>query len=589
MVVSLQHKSTRIMKEDSHRTAYHRESSFDKEPTIQFHKSTESIKIKLMKRFSVGLIAIVCCASCSQSPATSRLRQAEALIDEQPDSALALLEGMDRQTLHGKEATALYGLLLTAARYKSGIDETNDSLIQSVIGYYNRREGKYKADAYYYAGLIHLADTDYARAITDFLHAEKSAKLLKDSLRLGLVYRGIADVSDILRDEAMALSFSRKSYDCFCAAGKNKYTGYAHYDVCRAYYNAIKFDECIAFAEKAYDVARQAGDTLLMSHICRIRGEAYTHKKNPKAAWEQYKMLEALGPRYFMPSDWEYLGLLHLEEGNLQEAKVCNDSLTKHIPQEQWLTCRIHRKEGKYKEVVELLENEMHLQDSVILGMLNKTLTKSVYDHYDLQENLHRIQIEKEKQSKVVILLLGIVLVAIIAIISFFRTKIYKRNIEHTMLMAQDLRQMLSDKETAIRSVRSDVQELLASQFETLDRLCTIYYEHKGAKREKEKIYEQVMDIIKGFESDRKMTESLERIVDNKLDNLITRFKTDYPQLKEAEQRLFLFIVLGFSNRAISIFQKIKIEVVYNQKSILKKKIKGTEGTYTDEYLRFFS
>lgn len=61
----------------------------------------------------------------------------DSLIVQQPDTALSMLEAFPTNSLQTQADSAYYGLLMTEARDKNYIIQTNDSLIQSALTYYN--------------------------------------------------------------------------------------------------------------------------------------------------------------------------------------------------------------------------------------------------------------------------------------------------------------------------------------------------------------------------------------------------------------------------------------------------------------------
>ena len=66
----------------------------------------------------------------------------------------------------------------------------------------------------------------------------------------------------------------------------------------------------------------------------------------------------------------------------------------------------------------------------------------------------------------------------------------------------------------------------------------------------------------------------------------MTRFREDFPNVKDADFILFLYTLLGFSNIAIALFLKEeKVMAVYNRKNRLKKKIKEIGEERAKAYL----
>lgn len=66
-------------------------------------------------------------------------------------------------------------------------------------------------------------------------------------------------------------------------------------------------------------------------------------------------------------------------------------------------------------------------------------------------------------------------------------------------------------------------------------------------------------------------------------------FRAEYPRLKEEDYLLFLYIVVDFSARAISILIGESLPVVYNRKSSLKRKIQQGSSPMKERFLAEFA
>lgn len=66
-------------------------------------------------------------------------------------------------------------------------------------------------------------------------------------------------------------------------------------------------------------------------------------------------------------------------------------------------------------------------------------------------------------------------------------------------------------------------------------------------------------------------------------------FRTEYPILKDEDYLLFLYIVVDFSARAISILIGESLPVVYNRKSSLKRKIQQGDSNMKERFLLEFA
>ena len=69
-----------------------------------------------MKQYIIVISVALCLVSCShRSKHWETLAQVESYIEERPDSALNVLQGMDKGELSGKEEKAKHALLLSMA------------------------------------------------------------------------------------------------------------------------------------------------------------------------------------------------------------------------------------------------------------------------------------------------------------------------------------------------------------------------------------------------------------------------------------------------------------------------------------------
>jgi len=96
----------------------------------------------------LGLLLLVGCND--PKPVTDTLHRAEALMNEHPDSAWAVLNTLSADEMGQNSTRALYALLYTQAQDKNYIDETNDSLISIAVDYYlNTDDARRKFLSYY--------------------------------------------------------------------------------------------------------------------------------------------------------------------------------------------------------------------------------------------------------------------------------------------------------------------------------------------------------------------------------------------------------------------------------------------------------
>ena len=144
------------------------------------------MKLFTMNRSYIYIFLFLIICGCS-SDISHRLYDVESFISERPDSALKIVESMDRSLLKTKKDRAHHALLYAMALDKNYIDVTDDSIARVAVDYYSKKgPEKYEARALYYLGLSYYYKGEYDKAILEFTKAEKVAER-SDSLYLGFV------------------------------------------------------------------------------------------------------------------------------------------------------------------------------------------------------------------------------------------------------------------------------------------------------------------------------------------------------------------------------------------------------------------
>lgn len=111
------------------------------------------------------------------------------------------------------------------------------------------------------------------------------------------------------------------------------------------------------------------------------------------------------------------------------------------------------------------------------------------------------------------------------------------------------------------------------SNFAILARLCEQYYIYEGSNKLPKKIADEVADIIADLRNDDEAQAQLEAMLDARQNNIMRRFRTSHPHLKEKDFRLYAYISAGFSATTIAVLLNKDKTVIYNRISRLKKNI----------------
>lgn len=148
-------------------------------------KNTVSVlMLALVLLCSVGALS-----GCGDAATRSTLDRADSLMEVHPDTALWLLDGIDRNALVTRADRARHSLLLSMALDKNYVDTTTFDILQPAIDYYaDHGSADERLRTLYYQGRIYQNRGDLDCAMSCFVRATDDTCGLSDSLTLARAY-----------------------------------------------------------------------------------------------------------------------------------------------------------------------------------------------------------------------------------------------------------------------------------------------------------------------------------------------------------------------------------------------------------------
>lgn len=209
-----------------------------------FAETKDNMKTAHLSLLLISLMAACLFQGCTRPAEDTplpELAQAEAVMFDRPDSALHILETMQKPDAHAKEQHALWCLLVTQARYKQMLSFGSDSLIRIAYEYYRPTDNaRRKAMSALYMGNVNYELKHITEAMDYFLEAkaemektddDKLGYLVMSSLGNLYVYRDLTDY---------ALEAFQEAYDYAVKDSCKRYEISSLQDLGRAY--AVKGD-----------------------------------------------------------------------------------------------------------------------------------------------------------------------------------------------------------------------------------------------------------------------------------------------------------------------------------------------------------
>lgn len=547
-----------------------------------------------MKRIPIILALLLAITGCYNDKALeASLREAESRMDSAPDSAYAILQSIDAASIKSTRQRALYALLYSQALDKNYIDETNDSLISIAVDYYKSgNDIRHRMLARYYNAVVLYNATKYDNSISMLLLAERDALELDDNFYLSRIYSKISDIYSIIYNNNESLIYAQSALEKISKTDYHRHKLWAKLNLGRAYNNCTNYERSIPIFNEVIDSAYTRRDTILLINALRLASISHLAKHNYSDTKRLLNTIMSIDSSQLSVDDYRNLGDAYLWSGQLDSAIICMNILHQINPSEQWLAYEINKIQHNYKEALTALEHENSVTDSLFLKIIRQNISTIATSYRKNEKQRIENELEDEKQTKYYLsaIIVIIVIIVIFSIIIYRqRIKNYNTTIEKNILLAQNLKTTLELKKSENKEMQKAINSLFEQRYETVNNLCDIYFHTDAHSNKQDKVYKQVKNIINNFGSDSSLISKLEEYANKYLDNIMIKFRNDFPNLKESDIRLFLYSAIGFSSRAISTFLNENISVIYNRKSRLKSKISNSTSPEKHTFINYIS
>ena len=368
------------------------------------------------------LLMVVGCRHHYQYPPI--LQEADSLCVAQPDSAISLLKSISTEMLQAPEyVQKRYHLLTIKANDKAYITHTSDSLILSLVDYYEHGGDKdFLGEAYYYAGSTYRDLGDAPRALEYF---QKALDAMPGDENLKVKSKVYAQMGDLLSYQDLtgeALLKYKQSY--YYEKTRNDTAGmvYSLRDIGYTYRRLDNIDSAFYYYKKAESISSSFGDialsNLITSQIAALYSEIGMYDS---AKYYLQPSLEHLSRTNFS-SIYSIASNLYYRIGQYDSVHYYDSELLKYGNQQAKLyayykQARIASLENKYEDAISLMTDFFLLNDSIQKTVDAETLSRmNALYNYQLRERENaKLQIQRQQYY---ILFLGASLVVIILLVS---------------------------------------------------------------------------------------------------------------------------------------------------------------------------
>lgn len=543
-----------------------------------------------MKPYYIHILGIIfCLASCTpHSKHWETLMQVESFMEERPDSALTVLQELDKEDLSGKEEHAQYALLLSMAMDKNYIDRTDFEVLQPAIEYYlNHGTATDKLRTFYYEGRIYTNQGDNASAIIRFNRALTQGATSDDLRTKARTHVAQANIYKDLYQFDQSVKENKQAAELF------KKTGLTH-----------SYANCLIRLINDYTLLNDKENAQRYIDICQPmlsslsigkRNEFYSvyliHLTNHGLEEDIIYALEEY--RTTIPTeklDWLTIAKAYLTIGNYREALACvqnyqpSDNIDQNI-RFYAISTQIYQKINQLGKALETYLNYTSITDSIRVSTYAKSAQFIEEFH---QHELKSIK-EKERTDKVIFTSILIVFILLVICVGIrIRLVARTRQKEHLEVEKEKYRLQCLQIEEEL----DNLSRLLAQQHELSETTQQILAERVSLLNKFFATY------IKSYgEPDCTINEEIEKLVTDKeafINSNRISFSGSHPKfihyleekgLTEWEINYCCLYTLGLNGKEIGTY--IKMRSHYNQSSIIRDKLGiGEHDTNLGIYLR---
>ena len=367
---------------------------------------------------------------------TEPLHRAEALMNEDPDSAWAVLNAISPDEMGQNRNRALYALLYTQAQDKTYRDETNDSLISIAVDYYRHTDdARHKFLSFYYKGRVHFNAKDYLNATTCYMEAEQLVDAVGDDYLAGLLYAELGRIYDIYYDYPKSLEAHRKAAEYYERAGKILHRNYMWLNLGNVFRNMNEYSESESLLLKVWKSGKEMKDSALIRNsignlvmLCVEQNRMLEAKK----LYEQLVLVSSVdfGSSSFMGklakmyvSELDFVRAKQCFETGWRRAKNRADSVGLYFSSSELL-----KAQGADNMAYCELMKGISLQNDEAHQALQQPILTIQRDFLSEKLKLEAYRLQLEKRLNILSILLGVLLLVIVSYV--FRKIMKKRNEE---------------------------------------------------------------------------------------------------------------------------------------------------------------
>ena len=542
------------------------------------------------------------------------LRTADSLMEEHPDSALAILRRDSLEICRsGKDFRLWYALSRTEADDKCYILHVSDSAIRIAAGCYDSYgSALQRVRADYLLGRVYCDMHLYGHALTSFnkaiaVDAENDSVINRYKARAATWAGYVYEVEGLHKD---ALRYNKLAYGYAKMAGAQVTEIYSLRDIGRSYRDLKRNDIAIPYYQQAAKKAKTIDDANLYNMVMEELAGIYIEEGRLDEAYA------ALNTKFLATTDKDiashyYIWAMYFEKIGQLDSAVAYDkrgmiyseiSIKRDVSLD---LARLLTKQGKRDEAMEYYEKYSVYSDSVEASELKETsdMLSQVEKSIDVERKNAALASSQLRLAAVMSILVVVVVIASVALLGMYLKRKRKQReqlervrryrLERSMKEKQRAQQnkeriaLLENELTTSNQTLSELrQELIRNEAEMLkykDALTAFEQKHGEllvADLADTDVYKLYHDpIAKPTSADYHM---LVEALNKAYGDFTLRLKEFYPDIRSNEMWICCMVKAGLTSKEICNISSYSYSSIGMAKVRLYGKMLGKKGSSRD-------
>ena len=543
--------------------------------------------------FIISVVLMLVLGGCSSRQISLFFDDVESYIMERPDSALAVLESVDRELLTTDRLKAHHALLHAMALDKNFIDVDDDSLASVALSYYSRKGPEmYEARALYYSGLSYYYAGDYSKAILEFTKAEKVAEK-SDSLYWGFVKVAQAYTYCKTHNDSESLTCLKSAYDIYSKLSLKYYINVSELELSKAYFNNQEFSK----ADSLYLKLMTSDEIDWKIYSAALQNRAFIMASRPDPDYHKSVELydKLLTDSNFVSMSlkdyWAYAyALANVGRNEDSHSIISRLSQTDSSATAYYWQYKIEKMNGDFRQALSLLEKSVTDNNKDVIEVLKHSLAHTQKNYFESLSEMYEYKERSKTLALICVLAVSILIISSGLFFIFRYMHLKEEEKERYIQYAEEIsRQLEASKNEDYPVLKRKYMELYHSRFETIGYLYEQYALSSGKKNANKILYDKVKLILNEFKSSFDKNSTFEDIINRDMDNIVQKLRDEVTDLKEIDYKIFAFTLVGFDVTTISHLLDMSINAVHVRKTRMRKHIEDLNPVHKAEFMETLS